>query len=260
MGGKIKFGTNIEIGYFDQQTATNNISNETVLESFLKEFPEEDTQSSRTILGSFMFTQDDVFKNLKSLSGGELVRLELCKILRRRPNFLILDEPTNHLDIVGKESLEKMLLGFEGTILFVSHDRYFVNKIANHLIVFENGVGKFLKNTTYKEYEEQQNTLAIDPPQNTANKINTPVKETTNKKDKPNQYLLNKEKAKNEAKRKKLEKQIADIETEIKELKQSLDNPEICSDYVRIMEIQNQIDNKNQELESVMENWLNLCE
>ena len=261
LGGKIKFGTNVEIGYFDQQTATNNINNETVLESFIREFPEEDTQSARTILGSFLFTQDDVFKSLKSLSGGELVRLELCKILRRRPNFLILDEPTNHLDIVGKESLEKILLGFEGTILFVSHDRYFVNKIANHLIVFENGGGKFLKNTTYKEYEAQQNKQNVEDAKKTTTTPNNTTKELLSpKKEKPNQYLLNKEKAKNEAKKKKLEKQISDIELEIQELKRSLEDPDICSDYIKIIEIQNQIDNKNKELELAMESWLNLCE
>ncbi len=259
LSGKIKLGTNVEIGYFDQQTATNNIINETVLENFLREFPKEDTQSARTILGSFMFTQDDVFKNLKSLSGGELVRLELCKILRRQPNFLILDEPTNHLDIVGKEALEKMLLNYEGTILFVSHDRYFVNKIARHLIVFEDGEGKYLKDTTYKEYEEKLNTqqpniLQQKPLQD--QNLSTPL----NKKEQPNQYLLNKQKAKNEAKRKKLEKQIEDKEAEINTLKLTLENPEICSDYIKIMEIQKQIDKENLLLESIMEEWLNLSE
>lgn len=258
LGGKVKFGTNVEIGYFDQQTATNNISNETILENFLREFPEEDTQSARTILGSFMFTQDDVFKNLKALSGGELVRLELCKILRRRPNFLILDEPTNHLDIVGKEALEKMLLNFEGTILFVSHDRYFVNKIARHLIVFDNGEGKYLKDTTYKEYEEKQNNTNApsQTKQPTTKIVDTPL----TKKAQPNQYLLNKERARNEAKRKKLEKQIEEKELQINTLKQSLDNPEICSDYIKIMEIQAEIDKENLALEKLMSEWLNLSE
>ncbi len=259
LSGKVKFGTNVEIGYFDQQTATNNINNETVLDSFLREFPEEDTQSARTILGSFMFTQDDVFKSLKSLSGGELVRLELCKILRRRPNFLILDEPTNHLDIVGKEALEKMLLNFEGTILFVSHDRYFVNKIAKHLIVFENGEGRYLKDTTYKEYEEKQNSLVniTTPSKTTITKVdNTPL----TKKAQPNQYLLNKEKARNEAKKKKLEKQIEEKENEIAKLKLTLENPEICSDYVKIMEIQAEIDKENLTLENLMTEWLSLSE
>ncbi len=257
--GRIKFGTNVEIGYFDQQTATNNISNETVIENFLKEFPEENTQSARTILGSFMFTQDDVFKNLKNLSGGELVRLELCKILRRRPNFLILDEPTNHMDIIGKEALEKMLLNYDCTLIFVSHDRYFVNKIATSLVVFEDGESKYLKNTTYQEYEEkrqkttQENILK--------EKTNTPTQNLPiTKKDKPNQYLLNKEKARNEAKKKKLEKQISQLENEIKELEKSLQNPDICSDYQKILEIQNVIDEKNISLEKLMEEWFILGE
>ena len=150
LGGKIKFGINVEIGYFDQQTATNNIADESVLDNFLNEFPEEDTQNARSILGMFCFSQDDVFKNIKDLSGGERVRLELCKILKKRPNFLILDEPTNHMDIVGREAFEKMLIDYKGTILFVSHDRYFVNKIANNLIVFEDGDSKFLKDEHIK--------------------------------------------------------------------------------------------------------------
>lgn len=253
LGGKIKFGTNVEIGYFDQQTATNNIADETILENFLREFPEEDTQSARTILGSFMFTQDDVFKNLKSLSGGELVRLELCKILHKRPNFLILDEPTNHLDIVGKEALEKMLLSYEGTLLFVSHDRYFVNKLAQSLIVFENGSGQFLKDTTYNEYISKQNE---QQPQQT-----TPQEKTISvKKYKPNDYFLNKERARNENKKKKLEQQINDLESQIKELHLLIESPEICCDYVKIMEIQNQINNLNEELEDKMNSWISLCD
>lgn len=259
LSGKVKIGTNVKIGYFDQQTATNNITNETILDNFLKEFPEEDSQSARTILGSFMFTQDDVFKNLKSLSGGELVRLELCKILKRRPNLLILDEPTNHLDIVGKEALEKMLLNFEGTILFVSHDRYFVNRLAKHLIVFEKGEGKFLKNTTYKEYEENQNVPKVVSSQPKQNTIKTAVTPLT-KKTQPNEYLLNKEKARTEAKKKKLERQIEEKELEISTLKQTLENPNICSDYLKIMEIQEQIDEKNLVLENIMQEWLNLSE
>ena len=257
ISGKLKFGTNVEIGYFDQQTATSNISNETILDSFLREFPEESTQSARTILGSFMFTQNDVFKNLRTLSGGELVRLELCKILRKQPNFLILDEPTNHLDIIGKEALEKILLNYQGTILFVSHDRYFVNKIANHLIVFENGSGKFLKDTTYKEYEEKESNTLNNTNVNTF--IKTSNNNQTSKKDTTNQYLINKEKARNEAKKKKLEEQISDIENQIQSLKLKLEDPNICSDYIKIIDIQKEIDNMNQELENLMTTWLNLC-
>ena len=109
LGGKLKWGTNVDIGYFDQQSATENVSNETVLENFLNEFSYEDTQSARTILGSFCFVQDDVFKKLKDLSGGERVRLELCKIFRRQPNLLILDEPTSQLDTIASSNFIAML-------------------------------------------------------------------------------------------------------------------------------------------------------
>ena len=255
LSGRMKWGTNVEIGYFDQQTTTNNVNNETVLENFLKEFPEEDTQSARNILGSFMFTQDDVFKNLRELSGGELVRLQLCKIFRRRPNFLILDEPTNHMDILGKEALERMLENYEGTLIFVSHDRYFVNKIARSLIVFENGGAKYLKNTTYKDYETDLKQL-VDVKQS----IKKDQAQDSEKKEKPNQYLLNKEKARNEAKKKKLEKTIENLEMEIKELSDSLLSPEICSDFKKILEIQQLIDEKNIELENFMVQWLSLSE
>lgn len=255
LGGKLKWGANVEVGYFDQQTTTNNVSCDTVLESFLREFPQEDTQSARNILGSFMFVQDDVFKSLKDLSGGELVRLELCKIFRRQPNVLILDEPTNHMDIVGKEALENILENYEGTLIFVSHDRYFVNKIARSLIVFDNNDTKYVKNTTYKEYEEGLKQLKEMVGQ--SKQISN---QSLQKKDKPNQYLINKEKARNDAKRKKLEKTIDELESEIKVLTDSLLSPENCSDFKKILEIQNLIDEKNVELENLMTQWLSLSE
>lgn len=257
LGGKVKFGINVEIGYFDQQSATNNIADESVLENFLNEFPEEDTQNARSILGMFCFSQDEVFKNLRDLSGGERVRLELCKILKKRPNFLILDEPTNHMDIVGREALEKMLMNYKGTILFVSHDRYFVNKIANNLIVFEDGDSKFLKDTTYKEYERLLQEKNIERNCKTEN-VAKIVSEEKPKSESQNLYLLNKEKARNQAKSKKLESKIQELEKEIKELNQTLESPEVCSDYIKIMEIQEQIDNKSFELEKSMEEWLKL--
>ncbi len=255
LGGKVKFGTNVDIGYFDQQSATNNIASESILDNFLGEFPEEDTQEARRILGMFCFSQDDVFKNLRDLSGGERVRLELCKILKRRPNFLILDEPTNHMDIVSREALEKMLIAYKGTILFVSHDRYFVNKIANNLIVFEDGDSKFLKDTTYKEYEKalqetsRKENIKVEKP------LNITIEEkpkTTNQ----NLYLLNKEKARNKAKSKKLETKIQQLEEDIKNLNKQLESPEVCCDYIKVMEIQEKIDIKSQELETLMEEWI----
>lgn len=254
ISGKIKFGTNVEIGYFDQQTATNNISNETILEYFTRLFPELDTEKARTILGAFCFTKDDVFKNLRDLSGGEMVRLELCRLLQTKPNFLILDEPTNHMDIAGKVALENMLINYEGTILFVSHDRYFVNKIATSLIVFDENGSKFLKNTTYSEYEKSIKS-ADDKPNIAPTTKQTTKEIIPDKPKKENLYLLNKERAKNEAKRKKLDRQINELENEIKSLQQSLEDPNIFSDYVKLMEIQSIIDNKNKDIEKLTDEW-----
>ena len=257
--GKIKFGTNVEIGYFDQQTATNNISNETILDHFLKLFPEEDCESARTILGSFCFTKDDVFKNLRDLSGGEMVRLELCKLLKHRPNLLILDEPTNHMDIAGKVALENMLELYEGTIIFVSHDRYFVNKIAKSLIVFDGENSKFLKDTTYKEYEKMvRDPKTEEKPETKKQEKPTIIEEEKPKKE--NQYLLSKEKAKKDAKRKKIEREIAKLEEDIKQITANFEKPEICSDYIKLMELQKEIDTKNKQIETLTEEWFSLEE
>ena len=252
--GKIKFGTNVEIGYFDQQTATNNISNETILDHFLRLFPDTDTETARTNLGAFCFTQDDVFKNLRDLSGGEMVRLELCKLLKKRPNFLILDEPTNHMDIAGKVALESMLKNYEGTIIFVSHDRYFVNKIAESLIVFDGDECKFLRDTKYSEYEKTRLEKREE-------KVEIKKKEIVNIDEKPakqNLYLESKEKAKKDAKRKKIERQISSLEEEIKEISKNFENPEVFSDYKKLMEFQKQIEEKNSEIEKLTEEWFSL--
>ncbi len=135
LGGKFEFGHNVEIGYFDQQMALLD-SEKTVFDDFASEFPLLTTTEIRNSLAAFMFCGEDVFKTINMLSGGEKVRLQLAKILKKGPNFLVLDEPTNHMDIVGKESLELLLKEYTGTILFVSHDRFFVNKIADSLLVF----------------------------------------------------------------------------------------------------------------------------
>ena len=263
LGGKIKFGTNIEIGYFDQQTATKNIEDECVLDNYIKEFPDDTTTEARTTLGSFLFSGDDVFKNLKDLSGGELVRLELCKIFKRRPNFLILDEPTNHMDIASKEALEAMLENYEGTLIFVSHDRYFIRRIATSLIVFENGGGRYLKDTNYADYEGMLNDL-----QQETNIEVVKVENATEKKQdieisegkKVNLYLQNKEKAKKDARLKKLERLIAEAEKNIVELSEQFNSPDVCSDYVKVLEIQSQIDKLNEEIQNYTEEWYSLSE
>lgn len=153
LSGEYRFGTNVQIGYFDQQMAMYT-SNKTVLDDFWDEYPNLTETEARNALGAFLFSGEDVFKNVNMLSGGEKVRLALCKILKTRPNVLVLDEPTNHMDIVGKETLESMLKDYKGTLIFVSHDRYFVKKVATQLLVFEDGTTN-LYQFGYEQYQEK---------------------------------------------------------------------------------------------------------
>ena len=260
LGGKVVFGTSLDIGYFDQQTVTANVCDQTVLDNYTHEFPNLTLTEARTDLGSFMFTQDDVFKNLQELSGGELVRLALCKIFKRRPNLLILDEPTNHLDIVGKEALENMLLKYKGTILFVSHDRYFVKKLATSLIKFENGKAEFIK-SNYEEMKAKEERSAVEPKtlkEETIEEIKNINKEVEEEKPKVNEYLLNKERAKKEARAKKVEKEISALETEILVLSDEYKNPDICSDFVKLMEIETAIVSRQTKIEKLTEEWFEL--
>lgn len=153
LSGEYRFGTNVQIGYFDQQMAMYT-SNKTVLDDFWDEYPNLTETEARNALGAFLFSGEDVFKNVNMLSGGEKVRLALCKILKTRPNVLVLDEPTNHMDIVGKETLESMLKDYKGTLIFVSHDRYFVKKVATQLLVFEDGTTNLCQ-FGYEQYQEK---------------------------------------------------------------------------------------------------------
>ena len=153
LSGEYRFGTNVQIGYFDQQMAMYT-SNKTVLDDFWDEYPNLTETEARNALGAFLFSGEDVFKNVNMLSGGEKVRLALCKILKTRQNVLVLDEPTNHMDLVGKETLESMLKDYKGTLIFVSHDRYFVKKVATQLLVFEDGTTN-LYQFGYEQYQEK---------------------------------------------------------------------------------------------------------
>lgn len=157
LGGSYTFGQNVEWGYFDQQQAVVNDADpeQTVLDNFWEEYPELLREDVRSALGSFLFSQEEVLKKMGQLSGGEKVRLALCKMFQTRPNLLILDEPTNHMDMVGKEALEKMLTGFPGTVLFVSHDRYFINQVATGVLEFDKDQVRQYQGT-YEEYLQEK--------------------------------------------------------------------------------------------------------
>ena len=264
LSGEFTYGTNVEIGYFDQQMAMYK-SNKTVLDDFWDEFPNLTETEARNALGAFLFSGDDVFKNTDMLSGGEKVRLALCKILKRRPNVLVLDEPTNHMDIVGKETLESMLKDFEGTLIFVSHDRYFVKKVATQLLVFEDGMTNLYR-FGYEEYQEKLDKIAKE--QQDDYKGNAVLgglisqNGVTDEEDKKNTnksvkayYNPGKERSKIEKKVKKAEENLEIKEGKLEELKAELLRPEYQSSYSKLTEIQNEIDALEEEIMEDMEEW-----
>lgn len=243
LSGEYRYGTGVEIGYFDQQMAMYS-SDKTVLDDFWEEFPTLTQTEARNMLGAFLFSGDDVFKTVNMLSGGEKVRLALCKILKRRPNVLILDEPTNHMDIVGKETLETMLRDYEGTLIFVSHDRYFIKQVSQKLIVFENG-----KATEYRFGYEDYMEKKVEQ-QNTCDTIEKNTVEKVKEFNNPG-----KERSKLERKQKKIEEILEQKEICLAGLKDELLNPDIQSDYHKLGEIQQQIDDIEEEILLNMSEW-----
>lgn len=292
LSGEYRFGTNVQIGYFDQQMAMYT-SNKTVLDDFWDEYPNLTETEARNALGAFLFSREDVFKNVNMLSGGEKVRLALCKILKTRPNVLVLDEPTNHMDIVGKETLESMLKDYKGTLIFVSHDRYFVKKVATQLLVFEDGTTN-LYQFGYEQYQEKLDREASESKnvyrgnaifggaisQNGSSQTGSDanrstsqtaaagnVGESTNANNAAQAggmavsstgkayYNPGKERSKIQKKVKKAEEDLAVKEAKLDELKAELMKPEYQSSYSKLTEIQNEIDALEEEILIDMEAW-----
>lgn len=292
LSGEYRFGTNVQIGYFDQQMAMYT-SNKTVFDDFWDEYPNLTETEARNALGAFLFSGDDVFKNVNMLSGGEKVRLALCKILKTRPNVLVLDEPTNHMDIVGKETLESMLKDYKGTLIFVSHDRYFVKKVATQLLVFEDGTTN-LYQFGYEQYQEKLDREAEESKnvyrgnaifggaisQNGSSQTGSDVKRSTSQTGAAGNvgestnansaaqaggmavsstgkayYNPGKERSKIQKKVKKAEEDLAVKEAKLDELKAELMKPEYQSSYSKLTEIQNEIDALEEEILIDMEAW-----
>ncbi len=292
LSGEYRFGTNVQIGYFDQQMAMYT-SNKTVLDDFWDEYPNLTETEARNALGAFLFSGEDVFKNVNMLSGGEKVRLALCKILKTRPNVLVLDEPTNHMDIVGKETLESMLKDYRGTLIFVSHDRYFVKKVATQLLVFEDGTTN-LYQFGYEQYQEKLDREASESKnvyrgnaifggaisQNGSSQTGSDVKRSTSQTGAAGNvgestnansaaqaggmavsstgkayYNPGKERSKIQKKVKKAEEDLAVKEAKLDELKAELMKPEYQSSYSKLTEIQNEIDALEEEILIDMEAW-----
>lgn len=244
LDGVCALGAGVKIGYFDQQMAQYK-GRQTVFDDFYNEFPMLNDFQVRSALGAFLFTGADVFKTVDMLSGGERVRLALCKLFKKKPNFLILDEPTNHMDILGKETLENMLADYEGTLLFVSHDRYFIKKVAHHILSFEDGEAKWFE-YGYDEYEEYKKK-SVTPLSDAAE-----IKEIKTKK---TYTTPAKEKAKRERALKKAEDLIASLENELSHLKAEISDKNNESDYVKLTELQKSIDDVETRLLAAMEEW-----
>ena len=257
INGEFEFGYHVQTGYFDQQMEFSNPEN-TVFEEIAETFPELTTTQIRTLLGTFLFTGEDVFKKINVLSGGERGRLQLCKILKSEPNVLLLDEPTNHMDILGKESLENILKDYTGTLIFVSHDRYFVNKLADCIMEFDNGNVTFYDKNyqEFLEYKEQENTIEEQNNSNIEGIEHT--QNTRDKKKENNPYFIEKERNRIQNKMNKIEREIEEKEKKIQEIQNEMTKEEICSDYIKLNELQEEIQKINQEIEEKMQEWENL--
>ena len=246
LGGDYLFGHQIEVGYFDQQLAQFS-SGKTVLEELWDEYPDLDRTTIRSVLGQFLFSADDVFKTVDVLSGGEKVRLSLSKLLLKHANLLLLDEPTNHLDIPGKEALEESLKDYEGTLIFVSHDRYFIKELATSLLLFDDEGVKYIPMSYSEYYNLEENKIKEEK------KVEAKIKEVK-RREKP----LSKEGK--ERLIKKLEKEITAKEEELEEMRELRFEPEFYQDQMRMRELDERIDDIHNEIANLMKEWEELSE
>ena len=296
LGGEFKFGQNVEWGYFDQHKAVMEKFDpeQTVLYNFWEAYPDYLREEVRSALGGFLFSGEEVEKKMGQLSGGEKVRLALCKMLQTRPNLLILDEPTNHMDIVGKDALEKMLNEYEGTVLFVSHDRYFISRVATGILEFssEESIKGNVKQykMSYELYLEEKereraglvvNNGASGSAGGGKNAVSSAADAATagaaagltagitsgaaagagaptldDVFDKKTYYNPGKVLSRLKKQLEKYEKLLAQSEEKASEYKLQLMNPELATDYPKLMEIQNKLDEEEKNQESILERML----
>ena len=236
LGGYMMLGHQIQIGYFDQNLANFHNGN-TVLEELWNEHPDLDMFKIRSVLGAFLFTADEVFKEVDVLSGGEKVRLSLAKLMMKKANFLILDEPTNHLDIISKEALENALNEYDGTILFVSHDRYFIRKIATSCLVIDTDKVTYYPDG-YKDYIDAKAKEAPEKVKEEKNEV--PLKEL---KQKPKYNI------------KRLENEISLMEDILEDKRALRYEPEYYQDMKKMAELDDEIDEIHNKIHALEEKW-----
>ncbi|MGE7907736.1 ATP-binding cassette domain-containing protein [Peribacillus sp. NPDC094092] len=257
LSGGFRFGTNVEVSYYDQEQA-NLVSNKRVLNELWDDYPLKPEKDIRTVLGNFLFSGDDVLKTVSTLSGGEKARLALAKMMMQKGNFLILDEPTNHLDLDSKLVLENALIDYPGTILFVSHDRYFINRIATKVIELStDGNEEFLGDYDYylEKKQEQAEIQALER-QEQAKTLDAAVEKTN--------YKIDKEAKKAERQRKRrieeIEAAMELLEIEINEYNDLLCDPSVFQDHEKVMEVQTKLDHAQERLDQLLEEWTELEE
>lgn len=260
--GSIQFGTNVNIAYYDQEQA-DLTSNKSVLNELWDEYPMKTEKEIRTVLGNFLFSGDDVLKPVSTLSGGEKARLSLAKLMLLNANLLILDEPTNHLDLDSKEILENALVDYPGTILFVSHDRYFINRIATKVFeLTKDGINEYLGDYDYyvekKEEMLELKKLTEDENQKNVNKSPKEVEKLDNK----SRYELEKELKKRARQRQRrieeIQNRIETLEEMINEKEQLFINPEIYTDHTKVANLNEEISQAKKEMEDLLEEWAEL--
>ena len=248
-------GANVEVGYYDQEQSNLSL-NKTILDEVWDDFPYLTTSKLRTALGSFLFTGDDVFKTIDKLSGGEKCRINLLKLMLSKPNLLLLDEPTNHLDIPSREALEEAILSYDGTLIVISHDRYFLNKVIHKIIELEeNGASEYLGNYSYY-VEKKKNPTRFEAYEDLANgKTKTQIKE-----EKKKQKNLQKEEKAKLQKIKKTEEDIAKSEENLEKLQESLCLEEVYSNPEESIRVNKEIKDLEAHIEELYATWESLSE
>lgn len=262
LGGEITFGANLQIGYYDQKQAEFK-SNKTILDYVWDQYPTMNEKDVRAVLGRFLFVQEDVKKIINDLSGGEKARLQLALLMLQKDNVLILDEPTNHLDIDSKEMLEQALKHFEGTIIFVSHDRYFINQLANKVFDLNHEGGKIYLGDYQYYIEKTEEAAALKAQEELKNSSS----KTNNNNDTSISSSAYSSQKQQKSHQRKIERQIEQCETKIEEfethisyIETQLTQPEVFNDPMKAAELAEEKNNTEQKLEQVMLEWEELQE
>ena len=255
IGGSVHYGSKVSLGYYDQKQAEFE-SSKTILNELWDEYPLMKEAEVRTVLGRFLFRGDSVLKIVRDLSGGEKARLQLAKLMLEKNNLLVLDEPTNHLDITSKQVLESALENYEGTIVFVSHDRYFINKIANKVLdITEDNYSIYLGNYDYYLEKREQELIAKKLKEEKTEEVQEKV---------VNDYTLGKEEKKRirklERTREELLEKIESLEEKVSLVNNELTKEEVYTDAIKVQEYNEELRSLNQEIEDLNNTWLEIEE